>query len=122
MTAATVRLADGLAMLTVPAHELRRGDQLPLSGQWCTVGRNDDTTDGETGTRALTLTAADGQVRVWDVLASQPVAVLRPLVHAQRPGDNTKPLCGGAGGTVATAGGIVLTCEPCITANPGSAT
>jgi hypothetical protein len=67
----------GLHMLTVPAHELRRGDIIARNDDWCTVARNDDSTEGETSTRSILLDTDDGRTWTLGIIATAQVAVLR---------------------------------------------
>lgn len=74
-----VQCADGYLMLTMPAHQVQPGDIIALSDDWCTVERNDDSTEGETSTRSILVAGrADGHMRSLGILASVGVAVLRP--------------------------------------------
>lgn len=77
-SAETNGAADGLEMLTVPAHQVRPGDQLPLAGTgWCLVDGVYDTTQGESSTRSIHFTTYTGEHRHLVTGARELFAVLR---------------------------------------------
>lgn len=69
--------ADGLLLLTAPAYGLHVGDIVARTGVWCTVAHT-DYLSGEHGPviHAL-LDTLDGRGREMQILADEPVAVLR---------------------------------------------
>lgn len=66
--------ADGWSMHTLAAHAVREGDLLPL-GSWRRVVFVHD--DREGGVQ-LTLERADGQMGTLQIVAAEPLAILRP--------------------------------------------
>jgi hypothetical protein len=69
----------GLTLETLPAHELRVGDVLALSGTgWCTVDRVDVENDDDGTTVAVLFTAPDGQIRTLRTMGSEIKPILRP--------------------------------------------
>jgi hypothetical protein len=69
----------GYELLTVRAIDVRPGDLLAGLGEWCTAGRNDDSTEGETSTRSIVMHPLDDSpARTLHILATETLAILRP--------------------------------------------
>lgn len=76
----------GHQLLTVRAIDVRPGDLLAGLGEWCTAGRNDDSTEGETSTRSIVLVPLDGsEPRPLHILAGETVSILRPITSWTDP-------------------------------------
>lgn len=75
----------GHQMLSIRAIDVRPGDITDRHGDWCTVDRNDDSTEGETSTRSIMVTTADDRTWTVHIIASEHLAILRPPKPNEQP-------------------------------------